>query len=141
MAIQFHTLHNLDRKTSCLCLTYMFRFVCLIFRSCASFSRTCILLFSLFHHHLPLIHFSFPSFRHISGFDVLTAVIMKSSTFQRNISLLSSGSKAELLDTCFMLISYFYYSSNLKLEAKCSSETSIDIQQTTHRYSQKMELL
>jgi hypothetical protein len=46
---------------------------------------------------------------------------------------LSSGSKAELLDACFMVISCLYYSSNLKMEAACSSETLIGIQRPTQR--------
>jgi hypothetical protein len=39
-----------------------------------------------------------------------------------------------MLATCFMLISSFPYSSTLKIEKICSTETSIDFQQTTPRY-------
>jgi hypothetical protein len=34
----------------------------------------------------------------------------------------------------FMLVSYLPHSSTLKIEATCSSETSVDFQQTTRRY-------
>jgi hypothetical protein len=37
--------------------------------------------------------------------------------------------------TCFTLVSYLAYSSILKMEATCSSETSVDFQQTTGRYN------
>jgi hypothetical protein len=54
-----------------------------------------------------------------------------------NSSLAYKGSVAfedALLATCFMLVSYLAYSSILKLEAICSSETPIDFQWTTWRY-------
>jgi hypothetical protein len=35
---------------------------------------------------------------------------------------------------CFMLVSCLAYSSIMKMEAKCSSETSVDFQRTTRRY-------
>jgi hypothetical protein len=38
------------------------------------------------------------------------------------------------LATCFMLVSYLAYSSTLKMEATCSSETSVDFQRITRRY-------
>jgi hypothetical protein len=38
------------------------------------------------------------------------------------------------LPPAFILISYFAYSSALMMEATCSSETSVDFQQTTWRY-------
>jgi hypothetical protein len=41
--------------------------------------------------------------------------------------------KTDLLDTCFMLVSCLAYSSTLKMEATCSSETSVDFQRTTVR--------
>jgi hypothetical protein len=52
----------------------------------------------------------------------------------------SSGSKNKprkkpaLLVTCFMLVSFLAYSSTLKIEAACFSETSVDFQRTTRRY-------
>jgi hypothetical protein len=36
--------------------------------------------------------------------------------------------------TSFMLVSCLAYFSNLKMEATCSSETSVDFQRTTRRY-------
>jgi hypothetical protein len=39
-----------------------------------------------------------------------------------------------LLATCFKLVSCSAYSWTLKMEATCSSETSVDFQRTTHRY-------
>jgi hypothetical protein len=39
-----------------------------------------------------------------------------------------------LLATCFTLLSCLSYSSTLKMEALCSSETSIEFQRTTWRY-------
>jgi hypothetical protein len=38
------------------------------------------------------------------------------------------------LTSCFMLVSYLAYSSTLKMEMTCSSETSIDFQRSTLRY-------
>jgi hypothetical protein len=45
-----------------------------------------------------------------------------------------SQTKNLLLDTCLMLVSCIAYSSTLKMEAMCSSETSGYFQRTTHRY-------
>jgi hypothetical protein len=63
-------------------------------------------------------------------------------TFRRNISPQSSGSKKNQARnqheagskqaTCFMLVSSVAYST-LKMEAICSSETSIDFQRITLR--------
>jgi hypothetical protein len=39
-----------------------------------------------------------------------------------------------LLENCFMLVSCLAYSSTLKLEETCSSETPADFQRTTRRY-------
>jgi hypothetical protein len=62
-------------------------------------------------------------------------------TFQRHMSTPSSGSKnelnknpvlsrqqAEMLDACFTLVSCLAYFSALKMEATCSSDTSVDFQ-------------
>jgi hypothetical protein len=38
-----------------------------------------------------------------------------------------------LLATCFKLVSYWAYSSIVKIEATCSSGTLVDFQQTTQR--------
>jgi hypothetical protein len=40
-----------------------------------------------------------------------------------------------MLATCFTLVSYLLYSSTLTMEVTCSSETSVEFQQTTQRYS------
>jgi hypothetical protein len=65
-------------------------------------------------------------------------------TFQRNMSPPSSGPKNKpsydrnhhkgLLATCFTLISCLAYSSTLKMEEICYSETSVEFQQTTRPY-------
>jgi hypothetical protein len=39
-----------------------------------------------------------------------------------------------LLATCFMPVSFLSYSATLKMEAICSSETSVEFQRTTQRY-------
>jgi hypothetical protein len=39
-----------------------------------------------------------------------------------------------MLVACFMLVSYLAYSSSLKMETTCSSETSDDFQRTTQPY-------
>jgi hypothetical protein len=39
-----------------------------------------------------------------------------------------------LLDSCLILVSCLAYSSTLKMEVVCSSETLVDFQQTTLRY-------
>jgi hypothetical protein len=57
------------------------------------------------------------------GFEVLTAVIMKSTIL-----------KETSLPSAFTLIYCSAYFSTMKMEAICSSETSIDTQWTTRRY-------
>jgi hypothetical protein len=42
--------------------------------------------------------------------------------------------KPAKLATCFMLVSSLAYSSALKMEATCSSETSVDFQRTMRSY-------
>jgi hypothetical protein len=44
------------------------------------------------------------------------------------------GTSADLLATCFMLVSFLAYSSTVNMEATCSSETSVEFQRTTRRY-------
>jgi hypothetical protein len=39
-----------------------------------------------------------------------------------------------LFATCFILVSCLTYYSTMKMEDKCSSETSVDFQWTTRRY-------
>jgi hypothetical protein len=53
------------------------------------------------------------------------------------MSLPSSGSP--LLAVCFMLVFYVAYSSTLKMEATCSSETLVDIHGPHSVISQKVE--
>jgi hypothetical protein len=58
-------------------------------------------------------------------------------TFRRNMLPPSAGSKNKpraLLATSITLISFLAYSFTLKMEAACSSETSVDTQRTTRRY-------
>jgi hypothetical protein len=38
-----------------------------------------------------------------------------------------------VLATCFTLVSYLFYSSTLKMEATCSSKSSVDFRRTTRR--------
>jgi hypothetical protein len=45
--------------------------------------------------------------------------------------------RREVLATCFTLVSCLAYSSTLKMEVTCSSETSVDFQRTTQRYIPK----
>jgi hypothetical protein len=85
----------------------------------------------------------------VVGFEVLTAVVMKSSVFWdiTPCSLLkvnellggtspSSGLnnkpiKKQQLDNCFTHVSCFAYSYTLKMEVTCSSKTSVNFQCTT----------
>jgi hypothetical protein len=60
-----------------------------------------------------------------TGYEVLTAVVIKSSVFWDITSC------SALLVTSFILVSYPAYSSAMKMEATCSSEMSVDFQQTT----------
>jgi hypothetical protein len=61
------------------------------------------------------------------GFEVLTAVVMKSSVF----GVITPCSN---LAACIILISCLAYSSTLKMEVTCYSETSINFYQTTRYY-------
>jgi hypothetical protein len=93
----------------------------------------------------------------ILGFEVLTAVVMKSSIFWHITSCSSLkvnrhfggtyylhlqgqrisqeiSTNETLFVTCFMLVSCLAYSSTLKMEVICSSETSVDFQRITWRY-------
>jgi hypothetical protein len=80
------------------------------------------------------------------GFEVLTLVVIKSSVFcditpysplKVNRSFwekcrlhLQQVASRTLLATCFTLVSCLAYSSTLKMEAICSSETPVDFQRT-----------
>jgi hypothetical protein len=58
-------------------------------------------------------------------------------TFRRNMPLPSPGSKKQEISkfaNFFVLVSCLAYSSIMKMEDTCSSETSIDFQLTTRRY-------
>jgi hypothetical protein len=84
------------------------------------------------------------------GFKVLKAVVMRSSIFwdippcsplkvnrlfRRNISPPSSASTTKLcLPPTFTLVSFLSYSSNLRMEEICSSETSVNFQRITLYY-------
>jgi hypothetical protein len=62
-------------------------------------------------------------------FEVLTAMVMKSTIFWD-----TTPCSRALLPTAFRLVFCSAYSSALKMEAICSSETSVDFQRTTRRY-------
>jgi cobalamin biosynthesis protein CobD/CbiB len=68
---------------------------------------------------------------HISvGFEVLTVVVMKSAIFW-DITMCSLYIQpTAVFANVFMLASCLAYSSTLKMKATCSSETSVDFQQT-----------
>jgi hypothetical protein len=75
----------------------------------------------------------------VAGFEVITAVVKKSSTFWdiTPYSPLKVNWRFEgtcPLATCFVLVSYLAYSLTLRREAKCFSETGVDFQRTTQRY-------
>jgi hypothetical protein len=93
-----------------------------------------------------------PCFQLHTGFEIHTAVAMNSlifwdikscSPFNVNwrfgetYRLYFQGrkiSQARNIFNCFTLDSSLAYSSDLKMEATCSSETSVDFQRTTRRY-------
>jgi hypothetical protein len=70
-----------------------------------------------------------------NGYNAVKSIVTQ-PTFLRNISPPSSRSKNKQL--CFLLVftlvSCLAYSSTLKMEATCPSETSVDFQRTTWRY-------
>jgi hypothetical protein len=72
------------------------------------------------------------------GFEVLTAIVMKSYIFW-DIRLCSPSNfngrfGGTLLAVCAMLVSCLAYASALKMETTCSSVTSVNFQGTTKRY-------
>jgi hypothetical protein len=80
--------------------------------------------------------------RHV-GFEVLTAVFIESTTFwditsytriPLKVNRRFGGTYLLCLPPAFTLVSCSAYSSTLKMEAICSSETSVDFQRTTLRY-------
>jgi hypothetical protein len=79
------------------------------------------------------------------AFEVLRAVVVKSTIFW-DITLCSPLSDNRRLEgaACHLLLRWFLAElifSTLKMEAICSSETSIDTQRTTLRLSQKIVFL
>jgi hypothetical protein len=66
----------------------------------------------------------------IVGFEVLTAVVMKSSTFWDITS-------CSPLKVNHLLVSCSANSSTLKMKPICSSKKSVDFQRTTRRYIPK----
>jgi hypothetical protein len=74
------------------------------------------------------------------GFEVLTAVVMKSTIFWDITPCCPLkvnrrfGGTYRLFSACFHAGSCSAYSSTLKMEAICSSETSVEFQPTTWRY-------
>jgi hypothetical protein len=67
------------------------------------------------------------------GYDT-TQYIESKLMLRRNMLPHSSWSKNKLLAKCFMLIPGLSYSSALKIDVTCSSETLVDFQLTTHCY-------
>jgi hypothetical protein len=74
------------------------------------------------------------------GFEVLTAVVMKSTIFW-DITPCSPLKVKLCLPLAFTLVSCSAYSSTLKMLAICSSETVIDFQRTTRRYIPEESIL
>jgi hypothetical protein len=77
-------------------------------------------------------------FTYYVGSEVLTAVVMKSTIFWDitlcsllSVNRLFGGTYRHLLSRWFLALLIF---SALKMEAICSSETSVDTQQTIWRY-------
>jgi hypothetical protein len=78
------------------------------------------------------------------GFEVLTAVVMKCTIFWYIAPCSPLKVNRRFRGTCllhllclphaFTLVSYSAYSSALKMEAMCSSETPVDFQRTTQLY-------
>jgi hypothetical protein len=60
--------------------------------------------------------------------------MVKGQTKQETSLRQVASSKEALFATFYMLGSCLDYSSALKIEATCSSESSVDFQQTTRRY-------
>jgi hypothetical protein len=79
-------------------------------------------------------------YQHV-GFEVLIGVVIKNSIFWDLIpyGLLKINQQAVLAD-CITLVSCLAYSSTMKIEATCPSETLVDFQWNTHIISQKTEL-
>jgi hypothetical protein len=67
------------------------------------------------------------------GFKVLTAVVMKTFIFWDITLCIRLKLRQSLRYVCFMLIPYLACSSTLKMEAICSSETSVFFNRTTCR--------
>jgi hypothetical protein len=72
-------------------------------------------------------------------FEVLTAVVMKSSIFWdispcSPLKIYRRFGGAELFATCFILVPFLADSFTLKMEATCFSEKSVYFQRTKRRY-------
>jgi hypothetical protein len=63
-----------------------------------------------------------------------TKATVKSSVSWDNTSCSQPSANQVLLASSFMLASCFAYSSTQKMEATCSSETSLDYQRNTRNY-------
>jgi hypothetical protein len=77
----------------------------------------------------------------VTGFEVLTAVVMKSTTFwditpcrPLKFNRRFKGTYYVCFPPAFTLVSCSAYYSTLKMEAICSSETSVAIQRITRPY-------
>jgi hypothetical protein len=75
---------------------------------------------------------------HLLGYNAVQSVESQ-PTFRRNILPPFSGSKNKQAELClppaYTLVSCSAYFSTMKMEAICSSETSVDFQRTTRRHT------
>jgi hypothetical protein len=87
------------------------------------------------HHTLTTCLFRVARSALAALFRVFASYLSLSCTsFLLRIQTRASSKRIALLVNCFMLVSCVAYSSALKMEAKWSSETLVDFQQTTLRY-------
>jgi hypothetical protein len=122
---------------------------------CTSFIKFCLFIgrskwfsvswekgnFTYSHLHTQLCHIKFiSSYLQTYFADVITYYVPKSSVFWavRPCAPLKVSQRYEAIRLCLLTASYWFtYSSTQKTEVTCSSETSVDVKQTT---SQKIEL-
>jgi hypothetical protein len=97
--------------------------------------RTSVKAENICVHRFGVIQEIFKWFIHFIGCEVFTAVFMKSSFFWEITPCSPLKDNRRFGGTCRLyVVSCLAYSSTLKMEETCSSETSVDFQQTTRRY-------
>jgi hypothetical protein len=107
---------------------------------CPAARRHCQYIQIVPKHHLPVI--GTPILEQTVEFEALTAVVMKSTNFGDITACgpLKVNRRFGItylllcLPPAFTLVSCTAYSSTLKIEAICSSETSVHVQRATRRY-------